>query len=467
MAASWLLLMMVAGLGGFVVWALSRTRSWGAPAVGLAVVGLTLLALVVVRAQSLRRTQVNFVPASNMHMYTDDGSSVTFASQTVRSARIGMIVFPLAIFAAILAIVFAIVRHRHGHGGPRIATAALGSLALLGMVGWFTARHEVHTATPATEWSTNTYPPPISSPVPGSFPQPLAVEGPAAEPIDELWLRLNQPRIQLQEDAPQAPEGVASESPPTDEGGVVAEVAESDAAAEAPAEDVAQAPAETSEAFEEAAADHRRAEDNREIHVEEEAAANAASAWAAHENLPKPDWIVNPPKLVGEVRRVVVQAGPYGTLPECHDKLQEEMSKVVLRRIEELVQVAHGQRYAYVPPWLGEMRLGHDYITRELLSDDYVETGLASYGETYTAWGLLEFNAEQDKRLLEAWEGYARRDGIGITIGLSALVLSVLGLVYGLIKVDTWTRGYYTKRLFLGVPAAIIAVFLLLAAANG
>jgi hypothetical protein len=37
-----------------------------------------------------------------------------------------------------------------------------------------------------------------------------------------------------------------------------------------------------------------------------------------------------------------------------------------------------------------------------------------------------------------------------------------LTLVWGLLKIDTATKGYYTKRLFLGVPAAIIGGFLLL-----
>jgi hypothetical protein len=41
-------------------------------------------------------------------------------------------------------------------------------------------------------------------------------------------------------------------------------------------------------------------------------------------------------------------------------------------------------------------------------------------------------------------------------------ILGLLGLIYGLLKVDTWTRGYYTKRLFLGVPAAIIGLLALL-----
>ena len=42
-------------------------------------------------------------------------------------------------------------------------------------------------------------------------------------------------------------------------------------------------------------------------------------------------------------------------------------------------------------------------------------------------------------------------------------ILGFIGLVFGLLKIDTWTKGYYTKRLFIGVPAAIIAGLLLLA----
>ena len=36
----------------------------------------------------------------------------------------------------------------------------------------------------------------------------------------------------------------------------------------------------------------------------------------------------------------------------------------------------------------------------------------------------------------------------------------VLGFV--LLQVDTWTRGYYTKRLLVGVPVVIIALSFLL-----
>ena len=41
-------------------------------------------------------------------------------------------------------------------------------------------------------------------------------------------------------------------------------------------------------------------------------------------------------------------------------------------------------------------------------------------------------------------------------------ILGLLTLVFALLKIDTWTKGYYTKRLFLGVPAAIIGGLLLM-----
>jgi hypothetical protein len=41
--------------------------------------------------------------------------------------------------------------------------------------------------------------------------------------------------------------------------------------------------------------------------------------------------------------------------------------------------------------------------------------------------------------------------------------LACISLVWGLLKVDTWTKGYYSKRLFFGVPAVIIGIVCFLA----
>src|SRR5262249_24883553 len=66
-----------------------------------------------------------------------------------------------------------------------------------------------------------------------------------------------------------------------------------------------------------------------------------------------------------------------------------------------------------------------------------------------------------DRWLVDSWKTYARRQGITQVGMAAAAVLGALALALLLLKVDTWTRGYYSTRLFLGVPAAIIAVILL------
>jgi hypothetical protein len=105
------------------------------------------------------------------------------------------------------------------------------------------------------------------------------------------------------------------------------------------------------------------------------------------------------------------------------------------------------------------MGISTEYIRRELCPEEpYVETVHASFGPMLKVSALLEFNERQDEFLMDAWKAYARRAGIKNMGALSLLVLSGLGLLYGMLKLDTWTRGYYTKRLFLGVPAVIIAV---------
>jgi hypothetical protein len=45
----------------------------------------------------------------------------------------------------------------------------------------------------------------------------------------------------------------------------------------------------------------------------------------------------------------------------------------------------------------------------------------------------------------------------------AASVLGLIGVAWGLLRVDTMTKGYYSKWLFIGVPAAIISVVALLA----
>jgi hypothetical protein len=103
-----------------------------------------------------------------------------------------------------------------------------------------------------------------------------------------------------------------------------------------------------------------------------------------------------------------------------------------------------------------------DYIRREIAQDEYLETVERSFGPMKKLYTLIEFTPAVDRELRARWDASQRQERITVVGVGAASVLGLLGMAWGLLKIDTLTRGYYTKRLFLGVPAAIIGGFLLL-----
>jgi hypothetical protein len=103
-----------------------------------------------------------------------------------------------------------------------------------------------------------------------------------------------------------------------------------------------------------------------------------------------------------------------------------------------------------------------DFVRREIAKDEYLEAVQRSVGPMMKLYTLVEFSPGVDRDLRIYWDSYRRQERLA-AVGFGAGgILSLLGLTYGLLKVDTWTKGYYTKRLFLGVPAAIIGLVALL-----
>jgi hypothetical protein len=191
--------------------------------------------------------------------------------------------------------------------------------------------------------------------------------------------------------------------------------------------------------------------------AETQPATKVAPAYALK---PKPPWLDNPPKFAGEVRRYVVSAGPYVTMAECEQALAREMREVVQTRFRDAVASASGLppgQWSYNPD-VGNIGMSDAVILREFCADEYVEKVDASVGEMLKAHALLEFGAHQDQLLVDYWKRWLRRGRVESAVILSSFAVLGLAFVFGLFKIDAWTRGYYTKRLFIGVPAFIIAV---------
>lgn len=87
---------------------------------------------------------------------------------------------------------------------------------------------------------------------------------------------------------------------------------------------------------------------------------------------------------------------------------------------------------------------------------------------------LLEFDKSTQVDIEERWKAAEHRaqardaeEALFIVCGLGAIVLAVLGLIYALLRFDTATKGYYTKRLLIGVGAVTILFVLLAVLADG
>jgi hypothetical protein len=113
---------------------------------------------------------------------------------------------------------------------------------------------------------------------------------------------------------------------------------------------------------------------------------------------------------------------------------------------------------------LNGMGVGTDYLRSEIVAKDprgnesreYVETVDRSFGPMKKLYMQIEFTPTVDRELMRHWDAYYRQERFAVVGVGAASVLGLLSMVWGLLKIDTATKGYYTKRLFLGVPMAIM-----------
>ncbi len=197
--------------------------------------------------------------------------------------------------------------------------------------------------------------------------------------------------------------------------------------------------------------------------VEDEAIKEAVGKTFGLDNRGKlpPDWVIHPPKRVGQVLRETVASDPFVTEAECRRQLErEQIPHVVARHIGYLASAKMG--YSVTIPSPLTVGIGLDYIFREICRDEFTGTIDSSVGEMKKIHVLLEFNPHIDQHLTEAWlrtERHARLAYFGRIVGLS---LTGLALAYGLLRFDTWSQGYYSKQLLVGSVLAIIAVAVVL-----
>jgi hypothetical protein len=208
-----------------------------------------------------------------------------------------------------------------------------------------------------------------------------------------------------------------------------------------------------------------------------------------------PAWISEPPHKVGNSWREVVETEEYSS-PE--ESARAADIYLLFRTYEHLSQLLGNPRSEVSLPsltfytesgkitadgkvifenqgnygvWrdarlktLSDMGVGIDFVRREMVPEngEYYEVNQRSAGPMTKLYTMLEFRPSVDDELLRRWDELRRGERFAVVGAGAGSVLGLIGVVFGLLRVDTWTKGYYTKRLFLGVPAAIIGVLALL-----
>ncbi|MEM9185006.1 MAG: hypothetical protein AAGB00_00750 [Planctomycetota bacterium] len=181
-----------------------------------------------------------------------------------------------------------------------------------------------------------------------------------------------------------------------------------------------------------------------------------------------PRWVITPPKRVGGAYTTVVDSGHGLTLDACHAATDYRLLEIAAEYVRENGGPATGPVGPTPAGNFVAQRSSEDFgLTfselRELMWRDEhveeVETSVATMKRLYT---LVEITPEDGQRLVRSTtETSARRERDERLSAVAVIAVSVVGalaLVFGVLKLDELTKGYYTKRLLVGVPVAILGI---------
>lgn len=174
----------------------------------------------------------------------------------------------------------------------------------------------------------------------------------------------------------------------------------------------------------------------------------------------RPEWVDGLVRKVAGVDFRKVSSGPYPTLNDCELALNE-----ALRQECEV--------YLDLNFDAGWYSLPVSYIRNEMILEEWVEPiNSPSVGAMLNKHALLRIDArmrEDFKKQIAGAKDVFRRQDVNRRLSLAGsgagLVLGFLGTILSYLKLDTITRGYYTRRLqllagttILGLAAAAVYV---------
>lgn len=174
-----------------------------------------------------------------------------------------------------------------------------------------------------------------------------------------------------------------------------------------------------------------------------------------------PDWIHEPAHLDLQTSTytLVVKTGTATTPFELNKKLDQEIAEATRVYLSEIVdEAADG---LFVSP---------EYLRQKVIKQQHTETvrrqfsGPAGFDDpgavthVHETWARLEFGPEVKRDLQLMWDQHVAERRLWQVGGVGALVMGVLASALGYLRLDTATKGFYTRTLRWGAAGVILAL---------
>ena len=162
----------------------------------------------------------------------------------------------------------------------------------------------------------------------------------------------------------------------------------------------------------------------------------------------RPAWVESEPVLEGDLYKMSVASDPKLTPLEAEQDLIDKTYHATQDYLTNLLDKDATMHFA----------LSEEFIADHILKEKHFETVDLPVSKMVIAHGLLVFDKNLRDEFRAEYQATKIRWRMLQAGGLAALVLVVIGTLFGYLKLDTATRGYYSGRLQLTAGALILAV---------
>ena len=170
---------------------------------------------------------------------------------------------------------------------------------------------------------------------------------------------------------------------------------------------------------------------------------------------PPPAWVERPPiqPTSGNKTIAVIESGPYGEPSECLRVEGLELAAVARRYVRDSVADS---------PSIDQLGMSTSELVQRFVTARHMSKEATSIMDVYTLHSLVEIDDQGGEQLVLLTLQESRTQKLRKITLLAGGVLTLIAGAFGLLKLDEATRGYYTKRLLIGVPVALVSTLWLL-----